>query len=135
MAMTTAVSAGLQIKGQRGQAKAVAEASAAQQEQINDQTAERNDTRIKEARELRASLRAQAAESGVSGNSIALLGQDMLAQAGRDMALMDKNRKQAINASQAEARARLRAGRGELWGGLLSTGMNAYDKYQIGKDT
>jgi len=123
----------MQISGQRQQAKAVAGASALQQQQINEQTAERTDARIREARELRASLRAQAAESGISGNSVTLMGDDMMGQAGRDVALLEKNRKHAVAASASEARARIRASRAEMLGGLIQTGNSAYSHYQIGK--
>jgi len=112
----------MQISAQRQQAKAVAGAAAAQQEQVNAQAAERSDERIREARELRASLRASSAESAVGGQSIVLLGDDMMGQGGRDIALIDKNRRTANEAIKAEAKARIRASRAELLGGLLGQG-------------
>jgi len=124
----------MQISAQRQQAKAVTGASATQQEQVNAQAAERSDERIREARELRASLRASSAESAVGGQSIVLLGDDMMGQAGRDLALIDKNRRTANQAVRAEAKGRIRASRAELLGGLIQTGSSAYGQYLIGKD-
>jgi len=127
-----AVAGGLaQISGHNQQAKATASAARTQQEQVNAQAAERSDERIREARELRASLRASSAEAGVAGNSIVLLGDDMMGQGGRDLALIDKNRRTANEAIKAEAKARIRASRAELLGGLLGQGGKAYSNYMI----
>jgi len=121
------------ISGHNKQAEATAAAAKLQQEQVNAQTAERTDARIREARELRASLRAQSADAGIGGNSVVLSGNDMMGQAGRDTALLEKNRKTANKAIVAEAKARIRASRSELLGGLLGSGGSAFNSYMIGK--
>jgi len=122
----------MQASGQRQQAKAAAASAGAQQSQVNAQAAERTDARIREARELRAALRASGTEAGVGGTSIVLLGDDMMGQAGRDATLIEKNRRTANQAIVSEARGRIRAGRAELLGGLLRTGLSGYSNYLIG---
>jgi len=132
MAAQIGVGAITNITGHNQQSKATASAARLQQEQVNAQAAERSDERIREARELRASLRASSAESGVAGNSIVLLGDDMMAQGGRDLALIDKNRRTANEAIKAEAKARIRASRAEAVRGIFGSTSNAVGGYMSG---
>lgn len=105
-----AVSAMATMYGQDQNNKAIEEAAERQQEQINDQAAERTQQRMEEARALRSAMRASAAEAAVSGNSVELLANDIMAQAGRDVALIEKNRSNGVVESGSEARARIRTG-------------------------
>lgn len=113
--------------GQSRQNKAIAEAAARQQEQINDQAAERTQARMEEARALRSAMRASAAEAAVSGNSVELLANDTMAQAGRDVALIEKNRRNDVAESAAKARARIARGNAEALGSIMQIGENAYN--------
>lgn len=113
--------------GQSQQNKAISEAAARQQEQINDQAAERTQARMEEARALRSAMRASAAEAAVSGNSVELLANDIMAQAGRDVALIEKNRRNGVVESAAEARARIRSRNAEAFGSVMQIGANAYN--------
>ena len=90
--------------GQDQNNKAIEEAAERQQEQINDQAAERTQQRMEEARALRSAMRASAAEAAVSGNSVELAN-DIMAQAGRDVALIEKNRRNGVVESGSEARS------------------------------
>ena len=74
-----AVSAMATMYGQDQNNKAIEEAAERQQEQINDQAAERTQQRMEEARALRSAMRASAAEAAVSGNSVELLANDIMA--------------------------------------------------------
>ena len=113
--------------GQHRQNKAIAEAAARQQEQINDQAAERTQARMEEARALRSALRASAAEAAVSGNSVELLASDIMGQAGRDAALIEKNRRNGVIESVARARALIARGNAEALGSVVQIGENAYN--------
>ncbi len=106
--------------------KATEEMAQRQQDQINDQAAERTNARMEEARALRAQMRTAAAESAVSGNSVSILADDIMGQAGRDIALIEKNRRNGVAASGDEARARIRANNAEALGGVAQAGMTAY---------
>ena len=116
-----AVSAMATMYGQDQNNKAIEEAAERQQEQINDQAAERTQQRMEEARALRSAMRASAAEAAVSGNSVELLANDIMAQAGRDVALIEKNRRNGVVESGSEARARIRTGNAEALGGVTAT--------------
>lgn len=128
-----ALSAVTAVYGQRQQNKAIEEAAARQQEQINDQAAERTQARMEEARALRSAMRASAAEAAVSGNSVELLANDIMAQAGRDVALIEKNRRNGVVESAAEARARIRSGNAEALGSVMQAGITAYNNVQTYK--
>ena len=128
-----AVSAMATMYGQDQNNKAIEEAAERQQEQINDQAAERTQQRMEEARALRSAMRASAAEAAVSGNSVELLANDIMAQAGRDVALIEKNRRNGVVESGSEARARIRTGNAEALGGVMQSGANAYSNIQTYK--
>ncbi|WP_445392379.1 virion core protein, T7 gp14 family [Stenotrophomonas pavanii] len=106
--------------------EATEEMAQRQQDQINDAAAEKTNARMEEARAMRASFRASAAESAVSGNSVSILANDIMGQAGRDVALIDKNRRNGIVASGEESRARIRSNNAEALGGIAQAGMTAY---------
>jgi len=106
--------------------KAIEETAQRQQDQINDAAAERTQARMEEARAMRSSLRAAAAESAVSGNSVSVIANDIMGQAGRDVALIDKNRRNGIVASGEESRARIRSNNAEALGSVAQQGMSAY---------
>jgi len=106
--------------------KATEELAQRQQDQVNDAAAEKTQARMEEARAMRASFRAAAAESAVSGNSVSIIANDIMGQAGRDIALIDKNRRNGIIASGEESRARVRSNNAEALGGVAQAGMSAY---------
>lgn len=115
---------------QKQQQKATEAAAAVQQQQINDQAQQKTQERMEEARRLRAQARASAAEAGVAGNSIDVMLDDIYGQAGRDVALIEHNRKNGIDASEVEADSRNRMSRAEMWGSIAQTGSNSYDSFQ-----
>ncbi len=117
------------------QNKATTAQAERQQEQINASAQEKTRQRMEEARALRASARAAAAESAVAGNSLAMIETDIQAQAGRDVALIERNRRDGVDASLAEANARLRLSNAEMWssiGASAGNGLSAvYNQYTI----
>ena len=115
---------------QKQQQKATEAMAAVQQQQINDQAAQKTNDRMQEARRLRAQARASAAEAGVAGNSVDSLLDDIYGQAGRDVALIETNRKNGIAASEADAAGRIRMSKAEMWSGIVSSAANSYDSYQ-----
>lgn len=115
-------SAAVSVYGYQQQKKAIKQMAEQQQEQINDQATKRINDRMAEARALRSQARAAAAEAAVSGNSIDALFNDITAQAGQDVATMERNRKNGIAASEAEAGARMRGATAEALGGVVSAG-------------
>lgn len=120
---------------QKQQQKATEAMAAVQQQQINDQAAQKTNERMEEARKLRAQARASAAEAGVAGNSVDALLDDIYGQAGRDVALIETNRKNGIDASAADAAGRIRMSKAEMWSGVASSAVNSYDSYQRYKIT
>lgn len=117
------------------QNKATSAQAERQQDQINASAQEKTRQRMEEARALRASARASAAESAVAGNSLAMIETDIQAQAGQDVALIERNRRNGVEASTAEANARLRLSNAEMWsqiGSSAASGVSgAYDRYTI----
>lgn len=135
MAASAILAAGAAVHGYQQQKKAVAEMAKVQQDQINDQAQQRTLDRMEEARALRAQARAAAAEAAVSGNSIDLLLDDITGQAGRDVSIIERNRRNGVLASDAEASARLRGAHAEMVGGVLGSATNFginYSRYKIG---
>lgn len=133
MATTAVLSAAMAVRGANQQRHAIEAQAKAQQQQVNDQAAQKTNERMEEARKLRAQARASAAEAGVAGNSIDVLLDDVYGQAGRDVALIETNRRIGVTASSEEARARMRGTNAELVTGLVgaaSQGANAYVTYQ-----
>lgn len=135
---TLAIGAATAVYSHNQQVKAIEQATAAQQEQINAQAAQKTHERMQEARALRASARAAAAEAGVAGNSVDIFLNDIMGQAGQDVSLIETNRRAGVEASAAESRARSRAAQTQMYGQLAQTGLGAYSgymdykRYQIG---
>jgi len=133
LATTAVLSAAMAVRGANQQRHAVEAMAKQQQEQVNDQAQAKTLERMEEARKLRAQARASAAEAGVSGNSIDVLLDDVYRQAGRDVALIENNRRNGVAASSANAGARLREVNGQLVSGLAGAaeqGANAYAVYR-----
>lgn len=112
------------------QKKATNAAAAVQQQQINDQASAETDNRIREAREARARARVGAAESGVMGGSVDALMSDILFQSGRDVSLIEKNRKNGAMASETERLGRNRVTNAEAAGRIVNTVTSSYNSYQ-----
>lgn len=136
LATTAVLSAAMAVRGANQQRHAVEAIAKQQQEQVNDQAQAKTQERMEEARQLRAQARASAAEAGVAGNSIDVLLDDVYGQAGRDVALIENNRRNGVAASSANAGARLREVNGQLASGLVGAaeqGANAYAVYRSTK--
>lgn len=137
VATATLISAGISAitaaYGYQQQKKATAQMALVQQEEISAQAQQRTQDRFEEARQLRAKARAAAAEAGIGGASVDALLQDIGGQAGRDVALIEANRRSGVRASQAEAAARNRSARTEFYGQLADAATTAYSGYRTAK--
>lgn len=106
-----------------------------QQSQIDASAVQKKQQRMEEARALRATARASAAEAAIGGNSFAMIETDIMGQAGRDLALIETNRRNGSLASASEANARTRVANAEAFaaiGGSLANGAtSAYRNYTI----
>lgn len=129
LAAGAVLSAGAAVYQGRQAAKDIEQQMAQQQKQVDAQAQQQTNSRIEEARRLRATARAAAAEAAVSGNSLFAIESDIEAQAGRDVALIETNRKNGIESTELDANARLRANRAEAIGGVLSAGVSAGSAY------
>ena len=115
------VSAGVGLY-QANQNKHAVEAQLKQQQKQVDQNASAQmEDRIKAAREARASARAAAAESGVSGNSADAVLSDIQFQASRDVSRIEKNRENGIDAAGEQASARYSEINGQLAASLVQS--------------
>lgn len=116
------------------QKKATKEALKVQQSEIDASAATQKNERMEEARALRATARAAAAEAAIGGNSVDAISIDVMGQAGRDVALIETNRRNGTLASSAEANARIRSANAEMVQGIGSaatTGAAGYQNYMI----
>ncbi|WP_408953175.1 hypothetical protein [Lysobacter sp. Hz 25] len=116
------------------QKKATKDALQVQQAEIDASAATQKNERMEEARALRATARAAAAEAAIGGNSVDAISIDVMGQAGRDVALIETNRRNGSLASSAEANARIRGANAEMVqgiGGAATTGMSGYQNYMI----
>jgi len=123
------VGAATAVYGMEQQKKSTEQMAQVQQDEIDATAQQKTQERMEEARSLRASARAGAAEGGVSGNSVSLLLDDVMGQAGRDAALIESNRKSGISASMAEADARNRSATSEAFRDVANSGVSAYSDY------
>jgi len=119
------------------QKKATEQQLKVQQSEIDASAAQKRNDRMEEARALRAAARAAAAESAIGGNSVEAISQDVMGQAGRDVALLETNRRNGTLASSAEAMARIRVANADMVnsiGSSVANGANSmYSNYQISK--
>jgi hypothetical protein len=119
------------------QKKATKEQLKVQQAEIDSAAQQKKQERMEEARALRASARAAAAESAIGGNSVDAIQVDIMGQAGRDVALIETNRRNGTLASSAEAAARIRMANAEMVSSVSSSvagGVNStYTNYNIKK--
>lgn len=89
------------------QQRALNEAAAVQQEQINDDANQDINERYRRARSERARLRALSAESGLTGVTIESVLNNVDFQAGTDSQTIEQNRRNRLNASRTENQSRL----------------------------
>lgn len=133
--ITAIVGAGVAVHGAREQKKATQAMLNQQQSEIDAAAVVKKQQRMEEARALRATARASAAEAAIGGNSLAMLEEDIMGQAGRDLALIETNRRNGTLASAAEASARIRVANAEALGtagsGFVSGAGSAYNNYTI----
>lgn len=119
------------------QKKATKEQMKVQQSEIDAAAQQKKQERMEEARALRASARAAAAESAIGGNSVDAMNLDIMSQAGRDVALIETNRRNGTLASSAEAAARIRMANAEMVSSISSSvagGVNtSYSNYTAQK--
>lgn len=131
------VGAGVAVHQGRQQAKAIAEQQQDRQKQIDAASQQQTNDRMAEGRRLRAAARAAAAEAAVSGNSLFAIESDIEAQTGRDVALIESNRKSGIESSLSETQSSLRSTRAEAISGAVgsaaSGAQGAYSNYTIQK--
>ncbi|WP_266156777.1 virion core protein, T7 gp14 family [Dyella silvatica] len=99
-----------------------------QQKQIDQSASAQTEDRMKAAREARASARAASAESGVSGNSVDAVLNDLLFQSSQDVARIEKNRQNGIAESTQQARSRFGEINGQLASSVASSVASAYAK-------
>lgn len=124
------IGAATAVYGMQQQKKATVQMAKKQQEQIDASAQAKKQERMEQARQLRATARAAAAEAGVAGNSVEHMLGDIMGQAGRDVSLIEVNRRNGVDASSAEANARLRVANAEMVQSLANTGTNTYANYQ-----
>lgn len=136
----TAVSAYVAYKGYESE-KATTKAIAAQRQQQIDESAQVQELQRRKQAEARAAqIRTSAAQSGVGGNSVAAMLNDVMFQSGQDVSLIEKNRQWGISANQTEAWARNQESTANLASSLSSSAMSGlnsysqYKKYQISTD-
>ncbi|MDO7934412.1 MULTISPECIES: virion core protein, T7 gp14 family [Xanthomonas] len=131
------IGAGTAVYQGKQQAKAIGEQMQAEQSQIDAKAQVDTLQRMAEARSLRATARASAAEAAIGGNSLQAIDNDIMAQAGRDVAMIEGNRERGVAASSADAAARTRVANAEMVGGVINTAASgatsAYSNYQIKK--
>lgn len=120
------------------QNKATREMLDVQQKEIDASAATQKQQRMEEARALRATARAAAAESAISGNSVDAISADIMGQAGRDVSLVETNRRNGTLASSAEASARMRVANADMIntiGSSVAGGISSgYGNYTIKKN-
>lgn len=119
----TAVYAGQQQKKTN---KAIAQ----QQQQQNDEAAQvKTNQRAKEAAAMAAQVRTSAAESGVSGNSIGAMLDDIQFQSGQDISLINKQRQWGSDATRTELWARNQQATSQMIGGVANAAASGYSQY------
>lgn len=131
---TSVLMAGTAIYAGQQQKKA-AKAMAQQQQQQIDQSAQvESNKRQRAADAAAAQIRTSAAGSGVAGNSIAAMLDDVMFQSGQDISLIEKQRQWGIDGSKTELWARNQASTAAQIGGVTSaatTGLGSYQQYKI----
>ena len=100
-----------------------------EQKQVNEAASAQSEDRIRAAREARASARAASAESGVSGNSVDAVLNNIQMQSGRDVSRIEKNRENGIAETSQQAKARFGEINGQLTQSLISSASSAYSGY------
>lgn len=135
---TVAVMVATSVYAAQEQKKATKAQLKVQQSEIDAAAATQKNERMEEARALRASARAAAAEAAIGGNSVDAISTDIMGQAGRDVALIETNRRNGTLASSAEANARIRVANAEMIsssGSAIAGGINTgYSNYLIRKN-
>lgn len=137
MLTTAVVSAAMAARQANQQKHAVEAQMAEQQRQVNEQASAGMEDRLKAAREARATARAAAAESGVSGNSVAAQLNDVMFQAGTDVARIEKNRQNGNAAASVAAKSQYGEINGQLTSSLASSamqGVGAYGEHRAALD-
>lgn len=131
------IGAGTAVYQGKQQAKAIQKQMDNEQKQIDSKAQVDTNNRMAEMRALRATARASAAEAAVGGNSLMAIDSDIQAQAGRDVAIVEDNRKRGVETASIDAQARARVNKAETIGGaatsLAGGASSAYGNYQIKK--
>jgi len=112
------------------QIKATKEAAKIQQEQIDDQASAATFDVMQESRLLRSQARASAAESGLGGNTIDNMFNDIAFQGGFDASRIESNRQNGIAASMAEANGRIQGAQAQGATQFLDSSMSIANHYQ-----
>lgn len=123
------VSAVIGLIGAKKQGDANNKAAKIQQQEIDQQASVAMVDRVAEGRAARASARAAAAESGVSGNSLDSIINDAYMQTGKDVSIIEKNRQNGIASSVAENGARNSAVNAEAGTQVINAGLSAYSNH------
>lgn len=128
------LSTAVAVKSSNDQKHAL-EASARMQQQQVDQAAQAQTIdRMQAARQARASARAAAAESGISGNSSDAVLNDIMMQEGRDVTRIELNRENGIAQTEQEVRSRTSEINGQLTASIANNAASAasagYGAYQ-----
>ncbi|MBA2077049.1 hypothetical protein [Rhodanobacter sp. PCA2] len=137
LAATSVLSAAMAVRNANQQKHAVEAQAKRQQDQINQQASAQVQDRMTAARQARASARAAAAESGVSGNSVAAQLNDFMQQAGTDVARIEKNRQNGNAETSIAAKSRFAEINGQLTSSLIGaaeTGGKAYMGHRVAVD-
>lgn len=134
VALTTAVvSAVTAVHQGRQQVKAIEAEQKVEAENIATQASIDTNARLSEARELRATARASAAEAAVSGNSLAAQEMQIEQGVGTDMAMIESGMRRNLDTSARSANARSKLARAEATGSVLSSaasaGLGVYGQY------
>lgn len=115
----------------RRQERAFRKAQEVEEDQIRDQASVDANERNRQARAERARLRATSAESGVAGLSIDDILNDVDFQAGMDIANMETNLTNRVNASRTGLGSRLNSiEQPDYLGETLNAGLRIYSANQ-----
>lgn len=125
MAITAALSTAMAVKSSNDQKHALEAQATLQQQQVDQSAQAQTMDRMQAAREARASARAAAAESGVSGNSSDAVLNDILMQQGRDVTRIEMNRENGVAETAQQVRARSGEINGQLTASLIGSATQA----------
>lgn len=135
--ITAVIGAATAVYGVKQQNKATQVMLDQQQSEIDASAVQQKHQRMEEMRSLRATARASAAEAAIGGNTISMIETDIQGQAGRDIALIETNRRNGSLASASEANARTRVANAEAFasvgGSVVGGASSAYNNYTIRK--